>query len=110
MSEFPCWRYSASAPARIFANAVELEAAGDGWVDSPAKLVAVEPAAEPVVEPIAEAVEPAVEPAGVSPAPESDGLDDMDKVDLQALCTERGIEFDGRNSRLTLIAKLRGQE
>lgn len=112
MSLFPCWRYHASAAARVFNTEQELAAAGDGWVDSPAKLNA---APEPSPEPEAPAEEPALEAEPVEtfdePAPTpDDGLDDMDKVDLQELCARREIAYDGRWNRAKLIAKLRGEE
>lgn len=114
MSLFPCWRYHASAAARVFNTEEELAAAGEGWVDSPAKLgCAPEPSPEP--ETPAEETAPEAEPVAVldEPAPEptsDDGLDDLDKVDLQELCASREIAYDGRWNRAKLIAKLRGEE
>lgn len=59
MTEFPrypCWRYHKDLPAgRIFQDQAEIDAAGEGWVDTPAKLQPAEPAGA------AEA--PAAEPA-----------------------------------------------
>ncbi len=112
--EFPCWRYHAQHQARIFYNAASLAEAGEGWVDSPALIVAPEPVVvtEPVVEPVVvEAVEAteALTVTGEAPVHE-DGFDDLGKAGLQALCADRGIEYDGRWSRATLIAKLRGEE
>jgi hypothetical protein len=36
--EFPCFMYHAEHGARLFADSLEYEEAGEGWVDSPAKL------------------------------------------------------------------------
>ena len=36
--EFPKWLFHKEHGAKIFNNPAEVEAAGDGWVDSPAKL------------------------------------------------------------------------
>lgn len=111
--EFPCWRYHAQHQARIFYNAASLAEAGDGWVDSPALIVAPEPVvvAEPVADPVVEAVEATEAPAVTEEAHvHEDGFDDLGKAELQARCADRGIEYDGRWSRTTLIAKLRGEE
>lgn len=46
-AQFPCWRYHATAPAgQVFNTQDELDAAGKGWVDSPAKLGEPEVAAK----------------------------------------------------------------
>ncbi len=99
MSNFPswpAWRYR-FGESRIFASAEEVEAAGDGWVDSPAKVVAPEVVA--VIE--------TVEPEGVAPEV-ADDLDKMDKAALFARAQELGIEgVDGRTGRAKLIDAIR---
>jgi len=39
MEQFPAWRYHKEKEARVFNTAAELAQAGDGWEDSPAKLL-----------------------------------------------------------------------
>jgi hypothetical protein len=38
--EFPCFMYHAEHGARLFADSLEYEQAGEGWVDTPAALEA----------------------------------------------------------------------
>lgn len=37
-NRFPCWMYHKKHGARLFNTKEELEEAGSGWVDSPAKI------------------------------------------------------------------------
>ncbi len=104
MTEFPSWRYHATQAPRVFADAASLAAAGEGWVDSPARLVAPVEALPPVSEPV---IQPDEAPAGEGEA--SDGFNDRDKAELHKLLDARGLEYDGRWSRTKLIATLRGE-
>lgn len=99
---WPAWRYRAGE-AKIFKTAEELAAAGDGWVDSPAKIQQSDDAStlrtelsekEAVCQELTDQL--------------IDNLEDMDKDDLQALATRSGIEFDARWGRTKLIAAIRG--
>lgn len=45
--KFPAWRFAADKEPRIFESAEELEAAGDGWYDSPAKVPTASPEKQP---------------------------------------------------------------
>ena len=43
MNRYPGWRYHATKPALIVHDPVQEEALGEGWAESPADVIAVDP-------------------------------------------------------------------
>lgn len=82
---FPCYRYRAGE-AKVFHTAEQLAAAGDGWVDSPAKVGQIVPP-EPPAEPRADAID----------------FDGLSIESLRAIADEHSIEYDGRWKEKRLI-------
>ena len=95
---FPCYMYHHSKGTRLFQNAEEFSVAGEGWVDSPAKLGgnSETPTREPDPN----------DPSLIDPPAGNKDIDQLTKKELIELAESLDLDINIRDKKETIMAAI----